>query len=139
MGRSHLVVAAFQEIGVQFVSDHRTAQRLAQAAGAARVVVVTVREQQVLDLLGEHPDRGEMIEQPPLTPTSAGIHQRGATVEVDQVNGGILGGGQTGAAHLENFAGDGHGLRHHGVRFCRWVQAGFGVDDSRTGPLSETP
>ena len=44
-GCRDLVVALFQEIGIQFVNDHRTAQLLAQVASAAGVVVMAVGEQ----------------------------------------------------------------------------------------------
>ena len=112
LGEVHLLVAGS---GVDAV-----AKEAAQIAGAAGVIVVAMGQQQIFDLLGSHAQGREVGEQPLLTVTGAGVHQRDVLVEVDQVNGGILGSGQTLAAHLEDFAGDGDRARHKDFVLKQW-------------------
>jgi hypothetical protein len=69
----HLVVAHLQKSGVECMHHHGAAKPVAQRPCAARVVEVTVGDEQILDVLGICPGRLNVLEESVRGAPTAGI------------------------------------------------------------------
>ena len=86
---------------------HRLAmEELSQRCGSPGVVKVAVGEEEQFDLL-RHVAAGSNIgQQAFLGEAAAGIDERCMTVEMDEIDGGILGLGERASTNLEDFISD---------------------------------
>jgi hypothetical protein len=100
--------------------DYEAAKVLLERLGAAGVIEMAMREQEVFDLLRFDPGGPDVIQQPNLGASTPGIHQRRVSFEVDQVDRGIFWRRQSAAADLMYLVGDLH-LRISDRTVARYV------------------
>ena len=80
-------------------------QPLPQRTGAAGVIVVTMGQEQILDLFQRHAQGQNISAQFVLRFAAAGIDESGMAVVMDQLDRGIVGRGQSVASYLVDFIG----------------------------------
>jgi hypothetical protein len=86
---------------------HRLAlEELSQRCSSPGVVKVAVGEEEQLDLLRHDATGPNIGQQAFMGEAAAGIDERCMTVEMDEVDGGILGLSERASANLEDFISD---------------------------------
>jgi hypothetical protein len=93
--------------------DHDAAEPIAQRPRVARVLEMTMGDQQQLNGLGLHTRRLDVAEEHIVGAAAAGIDQGGVAIETDQVDCGILWRRQLRPANLEDLVGDPHRASRH--------------------------